>query len=132
MRGDPPFVDARYVEAARRVALSAADLVDEIERTQRMPDELVALANDAELFRLYLKASVGDPEADPFTAYRAMEELARVDGSLAWVAMLSTTQTYLTAWLPDEVVREMRAVPGDLRLAGSSRPLGTAHAVEGG
>jgi alkylation response protein AidB-like acyl-CoA dehydrogenase len=132
MRSDPAFVDAQYVEAARRVALSASDLVDEIERTQRMPDELVSLTNDAELFRLYLKASVGGPEVDPFTAYRAMEELARVDGSLAWVAMLSTTQTYLTAWLPDEVVREMRAVPGDLRLAGSSRPLGTAYTVEGG
>jgi alkylation response protein AidB-like acyl-CoA dehydrogenase len=132
MRDDPPFVQQEYIRSARRVALVAADLVDEIERQQKLPDEVVTAANDAELFRLYLKHSLGGPELDPFTTYRVMEELARVDGSLAWVAMLSTTQTYLAAWLPDEVVREMRTVPGDLRLAGSSRPLGTAREVPGG
>ncbi len=132
MRTDPPFVQQKYIEAARRVALVAADHVDEIERRQKLPDELVTVANEAELFRLYVKQSVGGPEVDPFTAYRAMEELARVDGSLAWVAMLSTTTTYLSAWLPDDVVRQMREVEGDLRLAGSSRPLGTAHEVPGG
>ena len=132
MRTDPPFVQEKYIEAARRVALVTRDHVDEIERGQKIPGELVTMANDAELFRLYAKQSVGGPELDPFTTYRVMEELARADGSMAWVAMLSTTQTYLTAWLPDDVVREMRAVPGDLRLAGSSRPLGTAHEVPGG
>lgn len=128
MRTDPSYVRAGDVDAARRIALAAADHVDEIERQQRLPDELVRAANDAGFFRLYMERAVGGPETDPFTAYRVIEELARVDGSLAWIAMLSSTTSYLTAWLPHEVVREMRAVDGDLRLAGSSRPLGTAHA----
>ncbi len=132
MRLDPSFVRSDVVAAARRVALTAADLVDDIEREQRIPDELVRLANDAELFRFYVKRSLGGPELDPFTAYRAIEELARVDGSFAWVSMLSSTTSYLTTWLPDDTVRAMRAVDGDLRLAGSSRPLGVAHTVPGG
>ncbi|MSX88316.1 MAG: hypothetical protein F2754_13115, partial [Actinobacteria bacterium] len=94
MRTDPPFVQEKYIEAARRVALVTRDHVDEIERGQKIPDELVTMANDAELFRLYAKQAVGGPELDPFTTYRVMEELARADGSMAWVAMLSTTQTY--------------------------------------
>lgn len=132
MRTDPSFVRTSDVEAARRVALMAVDHVDDIERLQRLPDELVRAANDAGFFRLYVKAAVGGPETDPFTAYRIVEELARVDGSLAWISMLSSTTSYLTAWLADDVVREMRAVDGDLRLAGSSRPLGTANAEPGG
>jgi alkylation response protein AidB-like acyl-CoA dehydrogenase len=132
MRTDPAFVRAADVEAARRLALDAVDHVDEIERDQRLPAELVARANDAGFFRMYAKAAVGGPELDPFTAYRVIEEIARVDGSFAWIAMLSSTTSYLTAWLPDDIVRAMRAVPGDLRLAGSSRPLGTANEEPGG
>jgi indole-3-acetate monooxygenase len=132
MRTDPPFVRAAAIDAARAVAHAAIDHVDAIEQRQRLPDHLVDAANDADLFRMYLSGAVGGPELDPFTTYRVIEELARVDGSLAWIAMLSTTTSYLTTWLPQDVVRAMRQVPGDLRLAGSSRPLGTAHAVEGG
>ncbi len=132
MRVDPPFVRSSAIEAARGSALAAVGHVDEIERLQRLPDELVRRANDAEFFRMYVKSSVGGPEFDPFSAYRVIEELARVDGSLGWIAMLSSTTSYLTAWLADDVVRAMRAVEGDLRLAGSSRPLGTAHTVPGG
>ena len=132
MRNDPAFADHDLIAAARRVADIAAKHVDKIESEQRLPESVLRAATEAGLFRLYLPASVGGPEVDPFSTYRAIEELARVDGSLGWIAMLSTTLTYLTSWLPHEVVASMRTVDGDLRIAGSSRPLGTARREGGG
>jgi len=132
VRYDPAFADLHLIASARRVAGIAVKQVDEIEREQRIPEMVLKAATEAGLFRLYLPASVGGPEVDPFTTYRAIEELARVDGSLAWIAMLSTTLTYLTSWLPPEVVAAMRTVDGDVRIAGSSRPLGTARTEGGG
>lgn len=115
------------LEAVRQVAASVAPCVDEIERSQALPAHVVEGLVDAGVFSLYLPSSLGGG-GDPVTAYRVCEELARVDGSVAWCAMVAITTAYLVGWLDHDVAAEMFGSPADARLAGSTRPLGVAVA----
>lgn len=120
------------VEAARRIARDAAPSVDRIESEQRLPGAVVDALAAAGILALQVRSGVGGPEADAVTAFGVCDELARVDGSLGWCAMVGMTTSYLTGWLDAEVIEEMFGSPPDVRLAGSTRPLGRARPVAGG
>ncbi|PKB72208.1 MAG: hypothetical protein BZY87_01550 [SAR202 cluster bacterium Io17-Chloro-G6] len=44
----------------------------------------------AGLFQLYVPRVIGGPETDPITAFRAVEELSRVDGSVGWCSFVAS------------------------------------------
>ena len=81
---------------------------------------------------MFLPRSMGGPELDPLTVFRAIEELSRADGSIGWCAMLATDISLFMGWLSADVGRQFSGEPADFRAAGSLRPLGRAHAVDGG
>ena len=114
------------------IASTAGACAGEIETTQRLPADLVRAMNEAGLFQMYVRPAVGGPAHDPLVAYLAVEALARADASTGWLSMVSSTTAWLTGWLPDAVLAEMVGDPCDFRVAGSSKPLGTATRVEGG
>ena len=120
------------VEAAANVAKQAAGQADEIEASQRLPATLLQAMIDADLFQMYVRESVGGPAHDPLTAFLAVETLSRVDASVGWLSMVSATTGWITGYLTDEVLRSMVGSPCDLRIAGSSKPLGVAVAAPGG
>ena len=132
-RGDdrapaPPTILQRAPGLAARAALGAT----EIETTQRLPGDLMRAMRDADLFQMYVRPGVGGPGYDPLVAYLAVEALARGDASAGWLSMVSSTTAWLPGWLPDAVLKEMVGDPCDFRVAGSSKPLGTATSVAGG
>ena len=88
--------------------------------------------DEAGLFQLSLPRSMGGLETDPITSFRAVEELSKIDGSVGWCAMLSSGSAVLTGWLRADVGRSLFGQPPDFRLAGSIRPEGQAHKVDGG
>ena len=120
------------LDAAATIAAAARAAADEIERTQRLPDDIMRSMIGAGLFQMYARPSVGGPGTDPLTAYRAVETLAAADASVAWLSMVSSGCTWLTGWLTDDALREIAGDPCDLRIAGSYRPLGRAQPVAGG
>jgi alkylation response protein AidB-like acyl-CoA dehydrogenase len=120
------------LDAASAIAINARAAAAEIESTQRLPLDLVRQMADAGLFQMYVRQSVGGPGTDPLTAYRAVETLAIADASVAWLSMVASGCAWLTGWLAEDVLREMRGDPCDLRIAGSYRPLGRARPVAGG
>ena len=120
------------VAAAEALAPRVAELADAIEAGRGLPADLVEQLAGAGLFQLFVRPSLGGPGADPVTACRAIEVLARADASTAWCAMVSTTSGYPTGWLALDEARAMFGSPLDVRIAGSSRPLGRALPVDGG
>ena len=105
---------------------------DELEAIRHMPASLAQAMADAGLLQLYLPRAMGGPELPPLTAFRAIEALSKVDGSVGWVAMIASTVSLFTGWLPTDVGRAMFGQPPDVRIAGSIRPEGKAYAVDGG
>jgi indole-3-acetate monooxygenase len=70
------------------------------------------------------------PEASPLTAFAAIEELSKADGSVGWCAMISSDIAQFVGWLEPSVAAEVGHRP--VSYAGSLRPLGRATPVPGG
>lgn len=105
---------------------------DKAERIRRVPADVATALADAGLLQMYLPRSMGGPELSPLTAFEAIETLSRADGAIGWCAMISSDLSLFMGWLPANVGCQMCGEPADLRVAGSLRPQGRAHVVEGG
>jgi alkylation response protein AidB-like acyl-CoA dehydrogenase len=99
---------------------------------RQTPSALAAAITRAGIYQMYLPRSVGGPETAPLTAFRVVEALSRVDGSVGWCAMIATAISMSVGRLPAEVGRELAGSPADYRGAGSARAGGRAWAVPGG
>ena len=104
----------------------------EMDQHHQLPSSLVSAMDDAGLFRTNVPRSLGGPETDPLTAFRAVEQLSMADGSAGWCSFIAGAICLFTGWLDTSVAREMFGTPPTLRGAGSFRPLGTALATDGG
>ncbi|MCI0878969.1 MAG: acyl-CoA dehydrogenase family protein [Chloroflexi bacterium] len=121
-----------FVAAAAALAPHILAARDELESARRIPPALVEKLDQAGLFQLSLPRSMGGPETDPITSFRAIEELSKADGAVGWCAMLSTSNSLLMGWLRADVGRSLFGQPPDFRMAGSIRPEGRAISVDGG
>ncbi|MBX3229284.1 MAG: acyl-CoA dehydrogenase family protein [Labilithrix sp.] len=81
--GSSPLIDA-----ARNLAPLLREYADRAEGERRLPDEVAAAFAKAGIFRMCTPKEIGGLETDPLTMSATIEELARVDGSLAWCAMI--------------------------------------------
>ena len=122
----------KVVAAAAALAPQIRATRDEIETARRLPAPLVRALAQAGLFQLNLPRTMGGPESDPLTSFRAVEELSRIDGSVGWCASTSISGSSFGGWLPADVGRALFGQPPDVRIAGSNRPEGQARIVDGG
>jgi len=104
----------------------------DIQSRSTLPGSLVEDMAQANLFQLFVPRSIGGPETDPITAFRAVEELSKVDGSVGWCSFVATAISMYSAWMPPEVARKLFGQPLDIRAAGSFRPTADARLVDGG
>ena len=72
------------VTAARALAPSIQAERATIDRAGRLPQPLLEEFANAGLLRMYTPSAFGGPQVDPITFTRAVEEVARVDGSAGW------------------------------------------------
>ena len=120
------------VAAAINLAPQIRAFRDELEATRQLPPPLVKALAAAGLFQLHLPRSMGGLELPPRTAFRAIEELSKLDGSVGWCAMIATAFSLFAGWLRADVGRALCGQPPDLRVAGSIRPQGQVYPVAGG
>ena len=120
------------VTAAAALAPQIRAARDEMENNRRLPVSLVRALSAAGLFQLYLPRTMSGRETDPLTTFRAIEELSKIDGSVGWCALTSSSGSSLGGWLQVDVGRALFGDPPDLPIAGSNRPDGQARIVEGG
>jgi alkylation response protein AidB-like acyl-CoA dehydrogenase len=118
-------------EAVGALTPLIAKHADAMERERRLSAPVVEALIDAGLFRLLVPRALGGAEADPVTACRVVEELARVDGSTGWCAMLGLGLGQFGGLLPEEAAWEIYRDPRAV-VAGTFRPNGVARAVADG
>ena len=120
------------VAAAIALAPQIKAAKDEIQAQSTLPNSLVKAMAEANLFQLFVPRSIGGPETDPITAFLAVEELSKVDGSVGWCSFVASAISIYSAWLPPDVGRDMFDQPLDIRAAGSFRPTADARPLDGG
>src|SRR6188472_405305 len=119
------------VEAARRLAPTAAELAPEAEQRRQLAEPLVTALGEAGLFRLCVPAAAGGLEAHPGTLTAAVQALAAGDAAAAWCVAVGATSGLLTGYLPEESARAIHAGPATM-IAGVFAPRGRATAEAGG
>jgi indole-3-acetate monooxygenase len=105
---DPrPYPIAR----ARDLGPAIEAAADEIERTQRIPEPLLSQLHAARLCRMLLPRSVDGDELEPWLYMRAIEEIARHDGSLGWNVFVANSSALIAPFLTPDAMRTIFADP---------------------
>ena len=120
------------VAAAEALRPQVVAARDEIEETRCLPTAIIDQMDRAGLFRMYVPKSLGGPETDPLTAFRAVEQLSIADGSVGWCCLIAGSISLYMGWLDGATAGEIVGSPPALRGAGSFRPEGTARISDGG
>ena len=101
------------------------------EAERRLAAPAFGAMRDAGLFLLCRPRAYGGLEAEPETAFRVVEEVARFDSAAAWNLQISLGGDLFLAWLPQagtaEILRNAQAT-----IAGAFNPPGEAIAEPGG
>ena len=120
------------IRANREKFESAGDRAEEL---RTLPHDGVALLRTLGLFWLKTPAELGGTPLPPIEFCDVIEELAYVDTSTAWAAMIGAGCNGLTGgWLPEDGARRIFGAADGVRpvVAGQLVPRGTGHPVRGG
>jgi indole-3-acetate monooxygenase len=123
--------DSPVLHAAIGLAKDIRGAGDEIEKARRIPHSIAAAMKEAGVFGMVMPRAWGGPELDPLAQIRVIEALAMTDGSVGWCAMIGCDGGYMTAFLDQDVAREMYP---DLLVAtcAAATTTGEARRVPGG
>ena len=104
---------------------------DSAERQRDLAPEAVAGLRDHDLFRIWRPLALGGFELHPTEAVTVFEQLASIDGSVAWLVSNDAVITTFFQVFPDEGLAEIFDKP-DTVVAGGWFPPGVAHPTDGG
>lgn len=127
-----PDATVSPTDAARALAPQVRACADQIERDRRLPAPLVSAMARTGMFRLCVPQKLGGCEADAATIVRTIEEISQADGSAGWCAMIGATSGVLSAYLREDVAREIYGGSPDAVSGGVFAAQGKAVAVDGG
>src|SRR3954447_26249302 len=95
--------------STEELVAAAADLVpllrknaQKTEQDRRVVEENIEAIRDAGLYRLMVPERFGGHQADFNTSLRVSSELARGDGSTAWVSTLMNVCSWLAGLYPEQ------------------------------
>jgi alkylation response protein AidB-like acyl-CoA dehydrogenase len=119
------------VARARGLGAEIAASADEIERTRRIPEPLLARLHDSRLFRMLLPRSAGGDEVEPAVYVAAVEELARHDASIGWITFVTNSSALIAPYLEPAANHAIFADPRSTMAWGPPNA-SRARAVDGG
>jgi alkylation response protein AidB-like acyl-CoA dehydrogenase len=99
---------------------------DEIEQARAVPRDLVEQLRSAGVFRRYVPRSHGGDECWPDEGLNVIEELARADASVAWVAAVGSEGPSFYCYLPAETYDKIYSNGPDVVHTGVINPTGRA------
>src|SRR4051794_37152010 len=97
-----------------------------------MPQDLFEQLKEAGVFRLLTPRAYGGLEAGLELSLDVLDELAVVDGSIAWTTMIGMESPQMLSHLPRETYDELYADGPDVTVGGSFLPIGQAVPADGG
>lgn len=121
----------RLIERARRLVPVLRARAATTSAAGRIPAETISDFWDADLFYLLKPRKFGGPELRPDAAFEIAGELARGDGSAAWVWTVMGVHDLFLALFPEEAQREYWAKERTLS-ASSFAPNGKITPAKGG
>jgi indole-3-acetate monooxygenase len=125
--------DAEALLAAARGLAPLVDTVrDRFDLDRTLPPSLVDAMHAAGLFRMWVPRDLGGTELDPLSFLTVIEELARLDGSVGWCAVIPAGYARLAGALAEDVARKIFQGSGKGILVGTLNPTGKAVAAPGG
>jgi len=120
------------IRANRGKFESAGDRAEEL---RTLPHDAVAILRSLGVFWLKTPTELGGTPLPPLEFSDVIEELAYIDTSTAWAAMIGAGCNGLAGgWLPESGARRVFDGPDSVRpvVAGQLAPRGTGHPVSGG
>ncbi|MGA2410926.1 MAG: acyl-CoA dehydrogenase family protein [Candidatus Binataceae bacterium] len=123
--GQDVFAQVRALEPQIREAAG------EIEAERRLPPQLARALMETGIFRMGVPRAYGGPELDPMSQVRIVEELARIEGSVGWLSMISSAGSFISAFLEPKAAQAFFGGV-DSVLAGQIRPPQRADLTDGG
>jgi alkylation response protein AidB-like acyl-CoA dehydrogenase len=120
------------LENVRALLPEIAARAEELEQARAVPRDLAEKLRTAGVFRRYVPRSHGGDEMWPDEGLTVIEELARADASLAWVAAVGSEGPSFYAYLPADTYDKIYAGGPDVIHSGVINPTGKAVKVEGG
>jgi alkylation response protein AidB-like acyl-CoA dehydrogenase len=95
---------ARDTAQTKRAVDGVLDLIhsaaDEIERSRRLPEAVVAALHDTGINRLLIPAALGGMEAPITDVIDVMERIAAIDGSAGWCAAIGAGSNVFAGYMP--------------------------------
>ena len=105
---------------------------EEMEQARAMPRDLAEKLRSAGVFRRYVPRTHGGDEMWPDEGMTVIEELARADASVAWVAAVGSEGPAFYAYLPPDTYDKIFAGGPDIIHSGVINPTGKAVRDKGG
>jgi 3-hydroxy-9,10-secoandrosta-1,3,5(10)-triene-9,17-dione monooxygenase len=121
---------ATLLEKARALAPVLRERAAATNQARRIPEETIQSFWDAGLWYTLKPKKFGGPEIRPDIALPIASELARADGSAAWIWAVMTIHDFLVSLWPEEFQKEYWAK--DTLSASSFAPTGGAKPADGG
>jgi indole-3-acetate monooxygenase len=125
-------VEQDLEKTAREIGPEISKYVEEDESNRRLSPPVVKALRDAGFFKMFLPKSIGGLEADPVTAARVIEEVARHNTAAGWSLMVANTCPIMLSKLSDEGIDAIYGNNPDAFVAGSVHPPMFATPVKGG
>jgi alkylation response protein AidB-like acyl-CoA dehydrogenase len=104
---------------------------EEIEKSRRMPRDLIEELRKTQVFALGAPRAVGGLEAAPSELMRAIETVAAADGSAGWCVMIGLTSVLAAGYMNEPGAKEVFGDP-TAPAAAIAAPIGAAVREDGG
>ncbi len=119
------------LDEVRRIGPAIAARSPEIEQNGTLPGDIVELIRPTGAFRMYVPDDLDGPDVDAWQSLEILEELAFHDSASGWCAMIGSTSSLLSSFLPDRYAKEIFG-GADAIVGGFAMPRGAATVVDGG
>ena len=120
------------LDNVRALLPEIAARAEEMEQARAMPRDLAEKLRSAGVFRRYVPRTHGGDEMWPDEGMTVIEELARADASVAWVAAVGSEGPAFYAYLPPDTYDKIFAGGPDIIHSGVINPTGKAVRDKGG
>ena len=116
---------SRLIAAAQALRPLIDDHREALAKGPDLPLPVADALIQAGLTQLWLPRALGGPETPPVDLLQAIEALAKLDGAVAWCAMISSAASRFTGLMATEPMRRLLPAGQMMAFSGSGHPTGS-------